>query len=342
MIPYSRLFSQSVAMVHQQNAKNSIKHNKTQGHHCMMERTHTRHLSRQSSEWRNSNLKHDYSEIVDNSQEFAKASIEYNRSIRILGIIASIGIIMAFSPSVYRFIEQGKWLSNPIAGTVEHPAQTVLSYHSLSALFWTLLCTLQVTLGSFITNSGQTWFGRKFHILMGRYILPFIILFMNITALMILFDETSKKRLHISITILNVQAVVFIISWSCLGYYYIFKKQYLKHKDCMISVFLSTFVPGLYRLVRYPFQIIYYIIYSEYCLDVNKFAYLIIAHIIVILLCGITMGNRKRLTLKQPHNLIFFGGLCFGLFLSVFTMKDDFNPCHVVNTPDSKFGVVID
>merc|ERR1719295_1145618 len=100
------------------------------------------------------------------------AVLNYNSSLRILGISIAVGIVLAFSPSVYRFVEDGEWLNNPIPGEIPHPSQDVLSGHVLSALFWTVLCTLQVVLGSMLSIKGSQWFGKELHRFMGRYILP--------------------------------------------------------------------------------------------------------------------------------------------------------------------------
>ena len=153
----------------------------------------------------------------------------YNKSIRILGCLVSGGIVAAFCPSVYRFVNDGLWLSNPLPGTVIHPSQILLSAHALSAIFWTVLCTLQVILGSMMAQKSSSWFGKKMHIAMGRWMLPLVIMAMNTSAMMILLDETTTGRVHISIVILNIQACVFITLWACLGYYFVFRKQYQKH-----------------------------------------------------------------------------------------------------------------
>ena len=183
-------------------------------------------------------------------QSDGTAVVDYNKSLRILGISIALGIVLAFSPSVYRFLDDGEWLNNPIPGEIPHPSQQVLSGHVLSALFWTVLCTFQVVLGSMLKQKGSLWIGKRMHLFLGRFLLPPVILATLITALMILFDESSKGRVHPTFVILEVQACFTITIWAGLGYYFVFTKQYLRHKDCMIAVFLSTFCPALVRLSR--------------------------------------------------------------------------------------------
>eukprot|EP01084_Bolivina_argentea_P104835 187703_1 len=265
--------------------------------------------------------------------------VGYNRTLRILGLLTLFGISIAFLPSVYRFVEQGIWLSNPVPGTVKHPEQEVLSSHAISAMVWSIMCTIQVISGSFMVNHDQQWFGRRFHIYVGRYIWPLLMLAFLMTALWILFYESSENRIHISIIILNVMSCFMIVFWAALGYYFVYTKQYQRHKDCMICVFVAAFVPGLLRLVRYVFQLVYYMKHNEYCVDVNPLPYLLIMAMLFLLI--IVVSLRKRLTRSEPHNLLFTCGILLPIIFPMLTMTDDFNPCHWVNVPTSDFEIVI-
>lgn len=275
-------------------------------------------------------------------ESHAPSVSNYNSSLRILGISIAIGVVLAFCPSIYRFLDDGEWLNNPIPGEIPHPSQDVLSGHVLSALFWTILCTLQVVLGSILSIKGSQWFGKKLHRFMGRYILPPVILATLITALMILFNESSEGRVHPTFVILEVQACFMITIWAGLGYYFVFTKQYLRHKDCMIAVFLSTFDPALVRLARCTFQLSYYAVHSEFCLDVNAYPYIMVMAIVFVGTFAVLMATRGRLSRKEPHNVLFLIGSLWVLIFPCISMDVNWDPCAFVNLPHiGMTGVII-
>ena len=109
----------------------------------------------------------------------------------------------------------------------------------------------------------------------------------------------------------------------------------------MIAVFLSTFVPGLLRIVRYVFQLSYYVVHGQFCEDVNPYPYLMIMGVIFLLTFTITLGMRNRLTRSEPHNLVFLLGSLSVLVFPTLTMEMNWNPCAFINLPDAPIDVII-
>eukprot|EP01084_Bolivina_argentea_P318241 551859_1 len=282
-------------------------------------------------------------ESAHTSEEAVNVSKKYNKKLRILGIVSFVIIIFGFSLPFFRFLQRGKWFSSPINFAVKHPSDTqnLLTIHALSAVLYTFLGITQIIFGTLIMDHDKNWLGLKYHRFCGKYILPILILSVNITALIILFDESSQHRIHLSNIILNICACFFILIWSFLAYYFILKKnkEYLRHKDCAISIFIICFIPALFRLIRYLFQFIYYVKYGYFCADYNSLPYLMITSIISFIL--ILFGFKNRIKKSEPHNILFIIGFVISSIFPLLTMKFNLNPCAQVNLPQTDLGVII-
>merc|ERR1712154_372636 len=110
------------------------------------------------------------------------------------------------------------------------------------------------------------------------------------------------------------------------GFYYVFNQEIVKHKDCMISMFIGSSVSALYRAVRYIFQMIYWIFISnDVCDDVNVLPYIMITG--VLMAVSSTFILRDRLNLNNIHNVLYVSGYSVTFFYPLLTMDMSFNPC---------------
>lgn len=226
-------------------------------------------------------------------------------------------------------------MKNPIRATEIQPTQRIVSVHAMYALFWAVLCTVQVVLGTMMSQNKASWMGRTIHIAMGRYVLPLLILALNGSVLIILFDGPSRANLHSTTHFINTQAAIFITAWSAMGYYFAFTKQYQRHKDCMMAVLIITIGPATLRTLRWTFQTSHYLIYSTFAEDVNFFPYIMATNTVLSLAIFGMLINNDRLSRDQPQNIMLMIGSLGVVMYPMLTMVIDFNPCHRVNLPDA-------
>ena len=107
------------------------------------------------------------------------------------------------------------------------------------------------------------------------------------SATLILIEEASSGGFHTITYLLHLQTVVFITIWTGMGYYFFVTGNLRRQRECMNTVLLSTFIPGMFRIMLYSFQYWYYLRYGELYDDGDIVPYLITMAIMPILLVGI-------------------------------------------------------
>eukprot|EP01084_Bolivina_argentea_P038859 71835_1 len=250
-------------------------------------------------------------------------SSKFSYIIRLISLFVII-IVGGFGKSFIRYYESNIWFGNPFTSTDKHNNQNLITLHAIQGIIWTISASIQVLLGSLYKY-------KQYHKFIGKYVFPInIILFLS-SAFFILFYEFMDKTVHPTSIHLNVGAGLFILTWTVLGYYYIFiNKQIEKHQDCMIATFIASFVPGLYRLLRYIFQLFYWLFIStNICDDVNVFPYIFCTGIMMAIVSRFIL--RKRLNFDNLHNLLYVSGYVVTLIYPILTMDINFNPCRHIN-----------
>merc|ERR1712083_809405 len=90
-----------------------------------------------------------------------------------------------------------------------------------------------------------------------------------------------------------------------------------------VAVFIASSVSGLFRVIRYLFQI------GFECDDANVFPYIIISGMIMDSVSLFVFRN--RLDWHNIHNVFYVGGYAVTLAYPLMTMDINMDPCAAVN-----------
>ena len=146
-------------------------------------------------------------------------------------------ISAGFGLSFIRYYDTNLWFANPFQPNNPHKNQSLITFHAIQAVIWTLSASIQISFGSFLKSEKRNSFKANVHRLIGKYILPInIFMFLGSAFLILFYELIDGKTVHPTSLFLNFGACVFILTWSAFGFYYILiRKQIDKHKlqsDC--------------------------------------------------------------------------------------------------------------
>lgn len=186
---------------------------------------------------------------VENIEKHKANAFGIPKRVRIVYGIAcaetTLSIFLIFSQPMYVRVVHGIWQrwGNPFPWTLS------LDVHVFTALIFLILMMWQVTLG-LLQKPGNT--ANKIHPILGRIIFAYAVIFLSVAI----------WNIHVRVTntllfVVLYDVIFFIILFFINGYIAIRQKNYLKHVDSMVGVFIFSGVAAILRIIYIDFVLMY-------------------------------------------------------------------------------------
>lgn len=168
-------------------------------------------------------------------------------------VLVTISSFVGFAPIFYYFFADGVWYYNIMfKARIAGPGMVAITgFHAFLGLAWTVH-----SLGQIMSGATRGDARRVFHRFMGRYVGPFAILALTVTACatdthaMVL----DPSKFSISRLMATYGLSAYTLAAFALAYHAALKKDYATHKDMIVFAITLSSLPGIQRIFWYVMQ----------------------------------------------------------------------------------------